>query len=38
VPIYSTLGGRFDGMPAKTTLRIGEATLTFDDCSSATLA
>ena len=38
VPIYSTLGGSFDGMPAKTTLRIGEATLTFDDCSSATLA
>jgi hypothetical protein len=37
VPIYSTLGGSFDDVPATTTMRIGQATLTFDDCSSATL-
>ena len=38
VPIYSTLGGRFDDVPGRTTLRIGQGTLTFDACSSATFA
>ena len=37
VPIYSTLGGTLDGVPATTTLQVGEATVTFSGCSSATV-
>ena len=37
VPIYSTLGGTLDGAPGTTTLPIGTATVTFHECSSATV-
>ena len=38
VPIYETLGGTFDEFAASTTMRVGQGTLTFDGCSSATFA
>ncbi|HVT31872.1 MAG TPA: hypothetical protein VHE32_04460 [Rhodanobacteraceae bacterium] len=38
VPIYSTLGGSFDDAPGTTTVRVGQATLTMQGCTSATLA
>ena len=38
VPIYSTLGGSLDDTPATTTVRVGQGTLTMQDCTSATFA
>ena len=37
VPIYSTIGGRFDRLATRNTFRVGEATLTFTACDRATL-
>jgi len=38
VPVYRAIGGRFDQRPTANVQRVGEATLTFDGCSDATLA
>ena len=37
MPIYSTTGGRFDSSQATTIAPVGEATISFRDCSNGTL-
>ncbi|MEO5623288.1 MAG: S53 family peptidase [Dokdonella sp.] len=37
LPIYATLGGRFDASQNPTTTSVGQATLTFSDCTHGTL-
>jgi len=38
VGIFATLGGTLDGAAAATTVPVGQATITFSGCSSATVA
>lgn len=37
IPIYSSVGGTFDGSTAVTSMPVGSATLGFDDCGRARL-